>query len=301
MRVAVVGAGGVGGYFGGRLAQAGFDTTFFVRGATLEALREKPLRVESLNGDFEVAVNTNPTGTFDAILMTVKTFQLAEAAEPLKPFLAPDSVVVPLENGVDAADVLIPILGREHVAGGLSAIVSFGVAPGHVRHAAVEPVVMFGELDGRRSERLERLREAFTRAGVKAEIPPDIHRSLWTKFLFIATLSGIGALTRVPIGVWRSTPEVRAIADASLREVAAVAAARGIDLGPDAIEKTWQRYDAFAPESTSSLQRDVMEGKKSELEAQLGAVVRLGRESGVPTPVTAVLYGCLLPQYHLAR
>ena len=301
MRVAVVGAGGVGGYFGGRLAQAGVDTTFLVRGKTLEALRAGPLRVDSIKGDFQVSVSTTPAGTFDVILMTVKAWQIAEAAESIKPFIGPGTVVVPLENGVDAADVLLSVVGREHVAGGLCAIVSFLVAPGHIRHAASEPIIMFGELDNRPNERLERLREAFTRAGVNADIPPDIHRSLWTKFLFIATLSGIGALTRVPIGAWRAVPEVRAIADSSLREVAALAAARGIDLGADAIEKTWQRYDSLAAESPSSLQRDVMEGKPSELDAQLGAVVRLGRESGVPTPITEALYACLVPQERRAR
>jgi 2-dehydropantoate 2-reductase len=301
MRVAVVGAGGVGGYFGGKLAHAGVDTTFIVRGATLEALKTRPLRVDSIAGDFEVAVNTTPSGTFDIILMAVKAWQIAEAAESIREFIGPATAVIPLENGIDAADVLIPIVGRDHVAGGLCAIVSFVVAPGHVRHAASEPVVMFGELDHQPSERLAPLRDAFTSAGVKADIPPDIHRSLWTKFLFIATLSGIGALTRVPVGVWRSLPEVRAVADASLREVAALAAARGIDLGDDAIEKTWQRYDGLAPESTASLQRDVIDGKPSELDAQLGAIVRLGHECGVETPVTAALYACLLPQERRAR
>jgi 2-dehydropantoate 2-reductase len=160
---------------------------------------------------------------------------------------------------------------------------------------------MFGELDNRRSERVEALRAAFERAGVHCEVPQDIHRSMWTKFLFIATMSGIGALTRVPIGVWRSMPEVRAIADASLREVVALATARGVDLGTDAVEKTWERYDAMAPTSTSSMQRDIIEGKPSELDAQLGAIVRLAREHGVDAPVTELLYHALLPQERVSR
>jgi 2-dehydropantoate 2-reductase len=160
---------------------------------------------------------------------------------------------------------------------------------------------MFGELDNSRSERVERLRAAFAAAGVNAEVPPDIRRSMWTKFLFIATLSGIGALTRVPIGVWRADEEIRGIADRSLREVLQLATARGIDLGEDAIERTWQRYDGMAPDSTSSMQRDIMEGKPSELEAQLGAVVRLARESGVEVPVTAMIYHALVPQERRAR
>ncbi len=305
-RIAVVGAGGVGGYFGGRLAKAGLDVTFIARGATLEALRTKGLRVESINGDFTIESvkatdDCETAGQFDAILMTVKSWQIYDAAVRLVPMVGPDTVVIPLENGVDAPDVLATILGAPHVLGGLCGIVSFVVEPGHIRHAASEPFVMFGELDNRRTARVERLRELFVSAGVKADIPQDIHRSMWSKFLFIASLSGIGALTRVPIGEWRTVPEVRLIVDRSLREVVAVAEARGIDLGTDALERTWQHYDALAAASTSSLQRDMMEGKPSELDAQLGAVVRFARESGVATPVTEVLYHLLLPQERRAR
>jgi len=302
MRVLVVGAGGVGGYFGGRLAQAGVDTTFLVRGATREALRTRGLRVESTHGNFTIEpVNTTPEGTYDAILMTVKSWQIPEAASQLTPMVGPDTIVVPLENGIDAPDVLTELFGRDHVLGGLCGIVSFVVEPGHIRHIAAEPFVMFGELDNRRSERAERLRAAFERAGVKADVPPDILHSMWTKFLFIAPMSAVGALTRVPIGVWRTTPEVRAIAEESVREVIALARARGIDLGDEAFQRTMDRYDGLAPESTSSLQRDVMEGKPSELDAQIGAVVRLARESGIAAPVSELLYHCLLPQERRAR
>jgi 2-dehydropantoate 2-reductase len=306
MRIAVIGVGGVGGYFGGRLAQAGHDVIFIARGTTLEALRAGGLRVDSILGDFfvnPVSATDDPAsvGSVDAILMAVKAWQIPEAAAQIAPMLGADTMVVPLENGIDAPEVLSPIVGARHVVGGLCAIVSFMVGPGHIRHAAAEPVVMFGELDNRRSVRVERLCAAFAEAGVNAEVPPDIHRSMWTKFLFIATLSGIGALTRVPIGVWRADEEIRALADRSLREVLRLATARGIDLGEDALERTWQRYDGLAPDSTSSMQRDIMEGKPSELEAQLGAVVRLARESGVEVPVTAMIYHALLPQERLAR
>jgi 2-dehydropantoate 2-reductase len=306
MKIAVVGAGGVGGYFGGRLAQAGVDTTFIVRGATLDALRTRGLRVDSIKGDFvvehpECTDDPRSVGEVDAILLAVKAWQIAEAAKSVLPMIGPDTIVVPLENGIDAPEVLVPIVGRDHVVGGLCALVSFIVAPGHIRHAAAEPMVMFGELDNTRTARVERLQQAFALANVNVEVPPDIHRSMWTKFLFIATMSGIGAVTRVPIGVWRAMPEIRAIVTESLREVAALASARGIDLGDDAIEKTWARYDALAPRSTSSLQRDVLEGKPSELDAQLGAIVRLAAESNVPVTVTSMLYHSLLPQERIAR
>jgi 2-dehydropantoate 2-reductase len=306
VRVAVIGAGGVGGYFGGRLAQAGHDVTFIARGATLEALRTNGLRVDSILGDFvidPVHVTNDPAtvGTVDAILMAVKAWQIPDAAANLTPMLGADTMVVPMENGIDAPEVLASIVGREHVLGGLCAIVSFIAAPGHIRHAASEPIVMFGELDNRRSQRVERLREAFASAGVNVDVPPDIHRSMWTKFLFIATMSGVGALTRVPVGVWRADPELRELVSRSLHEVTELAKARGVDLGEDAVQRTWQRYDSLAPESTSSMQRDIMEGKPSELDAQLGAIVRLARESGVAAPITSMIYHALLPQEQRAR
>jgi len=183
----------------------------------------------------------------------------------------------------------------------LCGIVSFVVEPGHIRHAAAEPFVMFGELEARRRRAPRQLRDAFANAGVKADIPPDILHSMWTKFLFIVPMSAIGALTRVPIGTWRALPELRAIAEDSLHEMIALARARGVDPGGDALQRTMARYDNMAPESTSSLQRDVMDGKPSELDAQIGAVVRLATESGVPAPVSSFLYHCLIPQERKAR
>jgi len=306
MRVAVVGAGGVGGYFGGRLAQAGIDTLFIARGPTLEALRTRGLRVESIKGDFalpRVNATDDPAsaGPVDAVLLAVKAWQIPEAAASIKSMLNAQTAVIPLENGMEGPSQIATVLGREHALGGLCGIVSFVVAPGHIRHIGADPFVMFGELDNRRSARVERLREAFERAGVRAEVPQDIHRSMWSKFLFIAPMSGVGAVTRVPIGAWRSMPETRELVTRAIREVLAVAAARGITLDDDAVQRTLQRYDGLPPESTSSLQRDVMGGKPSELDAQLGAVVRMGREIGVVTPVCEMLYDLLLPQERRAR
>lgn len=299
MRVAVIGAGGVGGYFGGRLAQSGVDTTFLVRGATLEALRTKGLRVDSIRGDFHIDAKAtdDPTeiGPVDAVLVAVKAWQVAEAVANIAPLLGPETIVVPLENGVESPGVIAGILGAKHAVGGLCAIISFIVEPGHVKHAGAEPLVMFGELDNRVTPRVERLRDAFVNAGVKCEIPPDIHRSMWSKFLFIVPTSGVGAVTRVPIGVWRSMPESRAICESVCREIVAIAAARGIALDENSVELTMQRIDGMPADATASMQRDIIEGKPSELDAQLGAVVRLGRESGVATPATEIVYGSLLP------
>jgi len=160
---------------------------------------------------------------------------------------------------------------------------------------------MFGELDNRVTPRAERLRDTLRSAGVKADIADDIQKSLWSKFAFIAPMSGVGAATRMPVGVWRNIPEARALAERVMREVIAVAQARGIELDADMVEKTMQRYDNLPPDATASLQRDVMSGKPSELDAQLGAAVRVGRESGVATPVLETLYAALLPQERAAR
>lgn len=306
MRIAVIGAGGVGGYFGGKLAHAGVDTTFIVRGRTLSALRANGLRVDSIRGDFTVPAvqatdDPSTVGQVDAVLIAVKAWQIPEAARALLPLLGPDTVVVPLENGLEGPAQLAATVGREHILGGFCSIVSYIVEPGHIRHTAAEPLVAFGELDHTRSPRVERLRAAFESARVDALTPADIQSAMWTKFLFIAPMSGLGALTRVPIGVWRSMPETRALAVAALHELLALAAARGVTFTDDTIDLTLARYDNLPPEATASLQRDVMEGKPSELDAQIGAVTRMGRESGVPTPVHDVIYAALLPQERRAR
>jgi len=306
MRIAIIGAGGVGGYFGGKLAHGGADVVFIVRGATLEAMRTRGLRVDSIKGDF-VIERPNATddsasvGKVDAIFVTVKTWQIEGTAKQIQPMIGENTMVIPLENGIDAADQLAAIVGREHVLGGLCGIVSFIVAPGHIRHAGAEPFVMFGELDNRRSARAEQLRDECVRAGVQADIPSDIHHALWSKFVFIAAMSGIGAATRVPIGVWRSMPETRELATRAIREIVDLARARGVDLGAEAVDRTLARFDALTADATSSLQRDIIDGKPSELDAQLGAVVRLGREAGVATPVCEMLHTILLPQEQKAR
>ncbi|MEA2341968.1 MAG: 2-dehydropantoate 2-reductase [Thermoanaerobaculia bacterium] len=306
MKIAVIGAGGVGGYFGGKLADGGADVTFIVRGATLDAMRTNGLRVDSIKGDF-VIENPNATddpssvGHVDAIFVAVKAWQLGDVAAQIKPMLGDDTMVIPLENGIDAPEQLAAIVGSQHVLGGLCGIVSFIAAPGHIRHIGAEPFIMFGELDNRRTPRVEALRDECLRAGVQADIPSDIYHALWSKFVFIAPMSGIGAATRVAIGIWRAMPEPRELAIKAIREIVDVARARGVDLGDAAIERTLARFDGLPPESTSSLQRDIIDGKPSELDAQLGAVVRLGLQTNIPTPVCETLLGLLLPQERNAR
>jgi 2-dehydropantoate 2-reductase len=306
MRIAVFGTGAVGGYFGGRLAAAGEDVTFIARGGTLQALRAHGLRVESIRGDFVVhpakATDTpSDVGTADVVLVAVKAWQVPEAAAAMQPLLGRGTVVIPLENGVEAPDRLASVVGPEHVAGGLCHLVAFQLAPGHVRHAGLEPDVAFGELDRRESPRLEHLKRVFNRSGVKAELAPDIRVAMWEKFLFIASLSGVGAVTRAPAGVVRALPATRGLLESAMAEIVAVARAIGVHLPDDATARTMAFIDNLPEEATASMQRDILAGRPSELEAQNGAVVRLGREAGVETPVNGFIYDALLPQELRAR
>jgi 2-dehydropantoate 2-reductase len=307
MRVAIVGAGGVGGYFGGRLAEAGASVVFIARGAHLDALRREGLQVESIAGDFavrpaEATDDVASIGTVDVVLVCVKAWQVPEVAASLLPMLRPDTVVVPLQNGVEAAGQLASVVGRDRVLGGLCRIVSYVAGPGRIRHAGVSPRIEFGEMDGNRSERVAALRALLeTARGLSVGTPDDITAALWEKFLFIAPVSGVGAVTRAPVAVSRSIPETRAMLEAAMREVFDLARARGIAIADDAVARTLAYVDGLPADATASMQRDIMGGLPSELEYQTGAVVRLGRQARVPVPVNECLYRSLLPAELKAR
>jgi 2-dehydropantoate 2-reductase len=306
MRIAVFGSGAVGGYFGGRLAQAGEDVIFIARGEHLDAMLTHGLKVDSINGDFvvkPVQATDDPSkaGIADVILVGVKAWQVSEAAEAMRPMIGPETAVLPLQNGLEAPAHLAAVLGEEHALGGLCGLFCYVAGPGHIRHGGTDPFIMFGEMDNRSSRRVELLREAFVRAGVNTEVPADIQVAMWMKFMFITVWSGLGAMTRAPAGIWCSLPQTRQMAQQALQEILAVARRREIALPEDAVSATMTRYDGLAPASTASLQRDVMEGRPSELEEQIGAVVRFGKESGVETPVHTFIYHSLLPMELRAR
>jgi 2-dehydropantoate 2-reductase len=308
MRFAIFGTGGVGGYFGGRLAEAGEDVTFIARGAHLDSIRRNGLTVESVAGDFRVLPakatdDPRSIGPVDAVVVAVKGWQVPEAAKALAGFLPENGVAIPLENGVEAADQLAAEIGAGRVLPGLCKIVSFIAAPGVVRHTGVEPSLAFGEMSGGTSPRVERLREAFRRCrGVTVETPDDVRVALWQKFVFIAAFSGVGSVTRSTAGAIRATPQARAMVRDAMRETQEVGRARGVPLPPETFEKTFAFFDRQLPDdATSSMQRDVQDGRPSELENQTGAIVRLGREAAVPTPVNDFLYAALLPLEKRAR
>ena len=305
MRIAVFGAGGVGGYFGGRLAQAGEDVVFIARGAHLQALRTHGLQVESLKGDFTVSpvqATDDPAqiGVVDAVVVGVKAWQVPDVAQAMAPLVGADTYVVPLQNGLEAAAQLAAVLGDRHVLGGTCAIYSFITAPGCIRHIGLEPTVTIGELDTRPSRRAESWRRALDRAGIAAVVAPDIHVPMWEKFL-VLRWGVIGAVTRAPAGVLRSVPETRQMIEQAGQEVVAVAQRRGITMAADIMQRNMALLESLPPQATTSLQRDIMTEHPSELEAQAGALVRLGQESGMPTPLHTFLYHSLLPMERRVR
>jgi 2-dehydropantoate 2-reductase len=307
MRIAIFGVGAVGGYFGGRLAQAGEDVVFIARGDHLKAIRNSGLRVDSVNGNFVIQpaqASDTPAGVgyVDAILVGVKIWQIPQAAEAMRPMVGSETFVVPLQNGVEAPMQLAKVLGTEHVLGGLCRIIGYIVTPGHIRHAGIDPYIAFGEMDGHGSQRVQRLRSAFSRAtGVIVDTPSDVRLAMWQKFLLIASWGGLGAVTRAPIGVIRSQPETRQMLQQSLCEIHAVAVAHRVPLPDRAIAETLEFIDTLPPHGTASMQRDIIEGRPSELAALSGAVVRLGREAGVEVPLHTFIYHSLLPLESRAR
>ena len=305
MRIAVYGAGGVGGYLGGRLAQSGEEVVLIARGEHLHAIQTHGLKVESIVGDFMLkpalaTENPDEVGVADAVILGVKAWQITEAAEAMRPLFGPETFVVPVQNGVEAPSQLSAVLGTQHVVGGMCRITSFIARPGHIKHLYGGRMTI-GELDSYPSERTESLRRALEQAGGTAETVTNVSTSLWMKFLFMAPWSGLGAVTRAPAGVWRSVPETRRMVEQIMEEVQAVARASHIVLPEDAIRTSIGVLDRLPPNVTASMQRDFMEGRPSELEYQNGAVVRLGRENSVDTPVNALIYNCLLPQELKAR
>lgn len=306
MQIAIFGTGGVGGYFGGRLAQAGNDVTFIARGEHLRAIQTKGLKVESLSGDFSVypakaTANVNEVGPVDLVVVGVKAWQVQEAASAMKALIGSKTTVLPLQNGVDAVSQLTAELDPDVVIGGLCKIVSFVVKPGHIRHAGFAPSVVIGELDNQRTVRIVEIQEVFNHAGVETTIASDINVALWMKFLFIASFSGVGAIANAPAGILRTNPKMRAQMLEAMEEIYALAHARNINLPPNSIETAMAGVNALPEDATSSMQRDIAAGKPSELESQNGAVVRMARESGVQVPTHELIYAKLRPLEAKAR
>jgi 2-dehydropantoate 2-reductase len=310
MRIAIMGTGGVGGYYGGLLAHSGQQVTFIVRrkpdGAHLAAIHEKGLQVKSVLGDFLVApahATETPAevGPVDLILFATKTYHTDEAAQAIKPMVGPDTVVLPLQNGVDAADRIGAVVGIEHLLGGATWLSAAIEAPGVIGQYSQFRRIVLGELDGRKTPRAQQVSDTLNATGATAELSDNIRKVLWTKFAFIASVSALGSLTRVTFGEYRSVRETRAVLTEAITEVAAVARAKGVSLDADVVDNTLAFIDESAPGIKPSMQRDVEAGRVSELESMLGIVVRLSEELSVPTPVMRVAYALLKPGYLKAQ
>jgi 2-dehydropantoate 2-reductase len=299
MKIAVFGSGGVGGYFGGRLAAAGEEVTFLARGAHLTAMQQDGLHIDSPNGALhlpKVQATDRPQaiGPVDVVLFTVKLYDVETAAASLAPLIGSDTVVITLQNGVDAVDMVSKHVGADHVAGGAAYIVAVIDKPGHVRHTTAQQLV-FGEPDKRRSARLVAFEEAGIRAGFQAKASEDVEADLWTKFVRLATWSGMTTVTRSPMGVIRDTPATFEMMVTAIQEVITLARARGVNLPADIMDSTLTMIKNFPAASKSSMLEDIERGRRLELPWLSGAVVRLGKESGVPTPIHQFITAVLTP------
>lgn len=298
MKIAIMGSGGVGGYFGGRLAASGANVTFIARGAHLAAMREHGLKIESSLGTIlvnPVQATDDPAsiGTVDLVLIAVKLWSIGEAALAVQPLVGPHTGIIPLQNGVDAVDVLLSLYGPAHVMGGVAHIAAAIESPGVIRHGGAMQKLTFGELDGRHTQRADTLFAACQAAGINTVLSNAIQAVIWEKFVFLSAFSGVTALTRLPMGPLRADPATRALFLAAMQEAAAVGRARGIALPPDCADRQLAFGDGLPPDMISSMLGDLRHGSRLELPWLSGAVVRIGQELGVATPVSEFIYTAL--------
>ena len=295
-----VGTGGIGGPYGAALAKSGAEVTFVARGAHLAAIRENGLRIEGDRGETHIkpAQATDDIagiGTVDFVLFCVKFWDVEDVGRQLRAVVGPQTAIVPLQNGVDAAERLIPVLGPQAVMGGTAFVTGTIAAPGVIRQTGTYQRMTFGELDGRRSERGQRLRDLCETAGFEGVFSPDIKVPIWEKFILLVPLSGLHALTRVPLGMWRDDPDLLALYEAALRETVAVGLAEGVPLPPDSVDNGVAQMRSMPAHHTTSMGNDLLRGNRLELPWFAGKVVELGRRHDIPTPVNGFIYAALKP------
>lgn len=299
MKIAVMGSGGVGGFYGGRLAHVGYDVNFIARGAHLAAMRERGLVIESeAHGDIRlptVKATDDPRaiGQADLVIIAVKLWAMDAAIEAIRPIVGPRTAVLSLQNGVIKDDILKREFGESAVMGGVAYVATHVARPGVIRQTGTLQRLVLGEYDGRRSARAEALLEALLKAGIQAEISDDIRRTLWEKFVFLVGLSGTTATMRMPIGPIRSNPQTRAFLFDILKETVAVGRALGVALPENYAEDRLAFTDSVPPDMTSSLHHDIERGNPLEVEWLSGGVVKLGEQAGVPTPMNRAVWDIL--------
>ena len=300
MRIAVIGTGGVGGYFGARLALGGHDVTFVARGAHLDAIRRHGLKVEHESAPMHIA-KANATddlasiGPVDVAMVCTKLWDVEATAPKLEPLVAGGGLAIPFQNGIDAPDMLRNALGRDHVAGGIAYVNARIASPGVIAITGALSRMRIGAFFGIGESTINAFADAGRAAGYGVEIPDDIRRALWEKFGMFCAMSGVTALTRQPIGVIRADADLRALFERAVREAVAVGRADGVTLAEDFVDKQLAFIDGLAPAATASMARDLVAGHRLELPWLSGAVVRLGRQHGVTTPIHDTIYAALKP------
>lgn len=300
MRIAVMGTGGVGGYFGAKLAKAGHDVAFVARGAHLAAMREHGLRVESAGGDIvlqNVAATGDPSSLapVDVVMFCVKLWDVEQAAARIAPLVAHGGVVIAFQNGVDSPEILKRVVGDAHVLGGVAYIAASIRVPGVIAHTGSMARLRVGAFDERLADRAEAFVHACTSAGVEAQRAANIRQALWEKFVFLTALSGVTALSRQPVGGIRSDPDLRAAFAAAMKETVALARARDVALPDDFLPKQMRALDGLPAEMRSSMQNDLLNGRRLEARWLCGRVAALAEEVGIAAPVNATVYAGLKP------
>ena len=298
MKIAIMGSGGVGGYFGARLAKAGAEVSFIARGAHLAAMREQGLKVESGLGDIhlpKVNVTDDPRtiGKVDLVLFSVKLRDTETAAQSIKPLFGPDTGILSFQNGVQKDDILRGVFGEKPVMGGVAYIATAIGRPGVIKHTGTLQRLVFGEYDGRRSPRAEAFLAACLKGGVDAQLNDDIRRQIWEKFVFLVALSGTTTTMRRPIGPIRSNPQTRAFLLEIMREAVKVGRAHGVALPEDYAEQRLAFCDSLPADMTSSMHHDLERGNPLEVQWLSGGVVQLGEKAGIPTPANRAVWDIL--------
>jgi 2-dehydropantoate 2-reductase len=300
MRIAVIGAGGVGGYFGAKLAAGGNDVAFVARGAHLTAMRANGLRAESAGGDIvllQVFATDDPSSLapVDVVMFCVKLWDVEQSATQIAPLVARGGVVIPFQNGIDSHDILLRVLGAGHVLGGVAYIAASIRAPGVIAHVGSMARLRVGAFDEALADRARAFVGASRAAGVDAELAPDIRRALWEKFIFLGALSGLTCLARQPLGIVRSDPELRATFEAAVRETIAVAATKGVAFPGNFAARQLRALDGLPAEMRSSMLGDLIAGHRLEAPWLCGRVAQLATQAGIGAPVNATIYAGLKP------
>ena len=305
MKIAIIGTGGVGGYFGGKMAKAGFDVSFLARGEHYQAIKANGLTIKSTVGDFhihpvKVSDRIEEIGTSDLIIIAVKAWQTREISAELKSIVNENSTILPLQNGVLAFEELKEHFPEKNIINGLCRIFSKIESPGVISHFGITPTIVFSENDNSKTPRIHRIKEVFDKSGMDSIISDDISSDVWKKFIPIC-VSGLLAVTKTTYGELRELKETRQMMIELLKEICSLSQKIGIQIEPGYLEKSISFIDSFPYDSTSSLTRDVLEGKPSEIEYQNGTVVRLGQKYGIDTPINRFVYNCILPMEMKAR